>query len=57
MHDDFEDEETAPGDDTPIPAGKDEPRYELLWVEEPGMGMVLRVRPITAARETRPTRP
>jgi hypothetical protein len=25
-----------------------EPSYELVWVEEPGMGMVLRVRPVTA---------
>lgn len=47
---DFGDEDTEPGDDeenAAAPATRDEPSYELMWVEEPGMGMVLRVRRIT----------
>lgn len=55
-NEDFLDEDTAPGDDTPMPAGrngKDEPRHELMWVEDPGMGMVLRVVPVGGVRSTR----
>ena len=46
---DFGDEDTEPGDDDENAAAttpRDDPRYELIWVEDPGMGMVLRVRRI-----------
>lgn len=50
---DFDDEDTE--QKTAVPEGKDddEPRYELMWVEEPGMGMVLRVRRVTEAADPR----
>jgi hypothetical protein len=45
-NDDFAEEDTAPGEPVPAPESRDEPSYELMWVEEPGLGMVLRVRKI-----------
>jgi hypothetical protein len=45
---DFEDEDTFPGvEETPVEG----PRYELMWVEQPGMGMVLRVVRVGAREE------
>ena len=44
---DFGDEDTEPGDDdetSAAPGTRDEPSFELMWVEEAVMGMVLRVR-------------
>lgn len=45
--DEFGDEDTEPGDELrELTLPHDSPSYELMWVEEPGMGMVLRVRRI-----------
>jgi hypothetical protein len=46
----FEDEDTDPApvltERRRTTGGKDEPRYELVWVHDPRLGMVLRVRRI-----------
>jgi hypothetical protein len=49
LEDDFEDEDTDPALDATPP--KDEPSVELIWVEEPGRGMVLKVFPVRSRYE------